>query len=48
MLLTRGAGGRCLQSATTSLEPCSTSLNCDGDEILTVFDMLASSAEKVF
>lgn len=31
-----------LQSATTSLEAFSTSLNCDGDEILTVFDMLAA------
>ena len=30
-----------LQSATTSLEAFSTSLNCDGEEILTVFDILA-------
>jgi hypothetical protein len=34
---------RYLQSATTTLEPCSTSLNCDGDEISTVFDMLVEA-----
>jgi hypothetical protein len=30
-----------LQFATTSLEDCSTSESCIGDDILTVFDMLA-------
>lgn len=35
--------GRYSQFATTSLEPCRTSLNCDGEEMLTVFDMLGPS-----
>jgi hypothetical protein len=35
-----------MQFASTSLEPCSTSVNCDGDEMLTVFDMLGGEAWK--
>ncbi len=35
-----------LQSATTSLEAFSTSLNCVGDEIFTVLDMLGGGASE--
>src|SRR4051812_31667884 len=45
----RGRGTRSnanSQSATTSLEAFSTSLNCVGDEIFTVLDMLGGGASE--